>query len=220
MKRPILITIAAAILVGTSAGAANLTVDTSTGIGPGSSATCPSGCRLSVNMTSDTVKAFLVSDHPTAERTYRFTFYINPNTINMPNKSGIRIVEARKGSPGAVILLQGDLFFKDGLYKVRFSTFNDAGVIERVGQLTLNPDKNAFIEAEWQASSGASTNDGLMRIRKGTKVKERTGIDNFVNGTDGIDQVRFGYVKAGDSGIAGSFFLDDFSSFRSLEPLN
>ncbi len=215
----ILLTAACALLVCASAGAANLTVDDTKGLGPGTSATCPNGCRLQVNMTNDTVKAHVIDNSPDAERTYRFEFYIHPNEMPMPERSALRIAEVRKGNPGALVLITANLVFRNGQFKVRFSIIDDNGANVRIGQLALNPDKKALIEAEWQTSTGADDDNGLMTIRKGTKVKGRTDLDNFVNGTDGIDQIKFGYVKAGDPAIAGAFWLDDFSSFRTLEPI-
>lgn len=216
--RLILLAALTALVLSTSAGAGNLSVDMTRGSGPGTSATCPNGCRLSVNMTGDTVKAFVSDNSPSSERVYRANFYINPNNLNMPQQSSLRLMEIRKGSPAAQVYIQGDLVFRDGLYKVRFSAFDDGGAIRRAGQLTLNADKNALIEVEWSTASTANANDGLLLIRKGNKTKQIMDIDNFHNGSDGIDQIRFGYVKGGSNAITGNFFLDDFSSFRTLSP--
>ena len=218
--KPILTAAAAALLLVAGAGAANLTV-VSPGLGPGTSATCPSGCKLAVNMVGDTVKAFVESGHPESELVYRFQFFIDVNNLPMVEQSGFRILEARKTGSDARVLLQVILFFKNGVHKVRGVVFDDQGVRRRVGQFNLKASGKSLLEFEWAAASGESTNDGLLRMKKGINVKGKTDVDNYFLGDAGIDETRLGYVKGSGVNIAalvGTFYLDEFASFRTLAP--
>ena len=78
LRKPVLLAAIVALLLPVGAQAGNLTV-VSPGYGPSTSAACPTGCKLSVNFTADTVKAFVESEHPEDETVYRVQFRIDAN---------------------------------------------------------------------------------------------------------------------------------------------
>lgn len=223
MKRmtPTLLATAAAVLLflATSAGAANLTV-----VSPGldasqTSAQCPTGCKLAVNMTSDTTMAFVISQEPVGETTFRADFWIFHNNIVLPTApvKTIRIIELRKDAPAARILAFAAIYFRDGRHKINFMAHNDDNSVRPVGGYVLGLSGPNKFTLEWQAASAPGANDGLVRVTKGAEVKQITDY-NYYNGGTGVDQVRFGVVKPPEASINGTFFLDSYSSFRTLAP--
>lgn len=217
-RKTILCTLAGLFLLCASAGAATISV-VQGGLGPGTSAQCPAGCKLDVNFAGNDndVVAWVSTTHANAERTYRFSFWINPNNLPMPSGASIRVFEVRKGKPGAEVLILGGLFFRNGVHKLRLNSFNEDGSAAGAG-FDLAANKKTTIEIEWTASSAMGMNDGLIRATKGGTNVKSANHDKFLSGTDGVDETRFGFVKRGDPTIVGSYFLDDFASFRTLAP--
>ena len=207
------------VLTAHGLGAANLLVTTDAGIGPGTGAPgspCASGCGLEVNLTGDTNKAYLVSSHPSSERVFTVEFWYHPNNTLGPNKTSVVLLEARKGAPNAQVLMKVSAVFKDDRVKLRAFLQDDSGATIRAGQFDLNPTKKVPLRLEWQTASGASANDGSLSMTNlsNNKTKSVTGVDNYLGGSNGIDEVRFGYAKSGHLSTVGSFFLDDYSSSR------
>lgn len=213
----LLVLAGAALLFASSAGAGNLTV-VSPGLGPETSASCPSGCKLSVNLTGDIVKAYLISQEPNAERTFRLGFWLNMASMNLPDARPIRFLEGRKDAPGGKILFYASVYFRNGNYKINFIGRNEDNSDRPAGGFDLSAATNQAFTFEWQAATGPATNDGITRVTKGNTTKGYTDGDHYIGGTGGVDQVRFGYVAAGDAAIADNFFLDRYESFRSLAP--
>jgi len=208
------------VLTAHALGAADLQVTTVAGIGPGTGAPgspCATGCGLQIDMTGDTNKAYVVSSHPSSERVISVEFWYHPNNTLGPDKTSVVLLEARKGAPNAQVLMKVSAVFKNGRVKLRAFLQDDSGSTIRAGQFDLNPTKKVPLRLEWQAASGASANDGSLSMinLSNNKTKSVTGIDNYLGGSDGIDEIRFGYTKSGHVSIVGSFFLDDYISSRS-----
>lgn len=209
--------LAALLLCAASAGAGDVTV-TSPGVGPGTSLDCPSGCKVSLNFTGDTAAAFVVDTTPTSERTMRIEFFIDMDAMTFPVGPVVRVLEVRQSTPFARVLFFAGVYFRNGNYKINFIGFNEDGSWNPVAGYDLKPIGATVFQVEFVAASGPSTNDGVMWVIKGNKEKGVTDYDLYLGGTAGVDQVRFGSVKPVDPSLNGSFFLDDYSSFRTLAP--
>ena len=205
-----------ALFISAAAGGANLTV-TSPGVGPETSVACPTGCKLSVNLSGDLETAFVISDEPSSERTFRFGFWMDMNNLVIPPQQTVRIIEVRKDRPEGRILMIVAIYTRFGTPKINFMAYNEAGGLVPVGGFDLRASGAQRFMVNWQAASAPGANDGIVNVAKGPVLKGRTDLDIYLNGTDGVDQVRFGYVARGDASLNGSFFLDNYESYRTLE---
>lgn len=203
------------------AGAANISV-TSPGLGNETSASCPTGCKLAVELNGDTSTAFVISEDPNSERVMRTVYLINMNNMadDITPGTTARMIEFRMDEgPGLRrILAFLSVYYRNGNTKVKLMGFNEAGDTVPIGGLDLTDGSNQRLEIELVLASGPGANDGVGRLIKGNTVKEITNWDLYLGGTSGIDQVRFGVVKSPDAGSLGTYFLDSYESFRTLAP--
>ncbi len=160
-------------------------------------------------------KATFVADAtPTDEQVYRASFRIAHNDLIMTEGTGHAIFMGRMaGGAGNVVRLymrrQGDS------YKIRCRWKKDTGGTGFCGQFTFAPI-NTRLTLEWVQASDVGTFDGIVRLYKGDALKaERT---NLANAMFDIDTVRLGLPQGASATSGGSFYLDDFLSFRTLAP--
>lgn len=207
----------AALVLCSNAGAANLTV-VQPGLGAGTSAQCPNGCKLQVNFTGDTDKAFVVTQEPDGETVYRFDFFVHPNGLVIPDGTNIQLFIGRRDAPAARELFRVALTFRNGDYRIKaFANDDETGALQKAGQFRIGANVKSRFFFEWQAATGDNSNDGRFAITRLGTTKENTTIDNWFDGR-GVDRAQFGYVRGGDAAINGPMWLDEFSSFRTLAP--
>ncbi len=172
---------------------------------------------LSVIVDGSPNAVFVADTTPAAETVYRVSFRVAHNNISMDDGDVFAIFMGRQGSGVGNVLR---LFTKriGGNYKIRCRWKKDLGGTGFCGQFNFAP-VNTFMTLEFVASSGAGADDGVLRLTKGSTVQfEKTNADNdtFV-----IDTARWGLpqgVPASSSTTNGTFYLDDFASFRTLAP--
>ncbi len=172
------------------------------------------GLEILVDGGSDAT--FVADTTPLDESVYRFEFRANPNAVSLADNTGHAILMARMAGGGGNIIR---LFMRrpagSSTYKLVCRTRKDSGGTAFCGQFTFAPN-NTRIGAEWVQASGPGNNDGIFRLRKGNNVMfEKTNLGN--NDFD-IDTLRFGLPQGATSGNSGSYYLDTFSSFRTLAP--
>ena len=101
---------------------------------------------------------------------------------------------------------------KNNQYKILCRIKKTGGGTAFCGQFTFAP-VNTRVGFDYIGGDG----DGVMVLRKGnnTQFSRDDFPSDFV-----IDTVRFGMPKNGDAEATtnGSYYLDDFSSFRTLAP--
>lgn len=193
----------------------------SPGLSPETSAACPTGCKLEIDFTPGSDSSFLVSAESIGETVFRAVFWIDPNSLDMPTapRKTARFIEFRKGPPNRRLLLFGSLYIKNGTYRIDFLAEPDDDTASRIPVAGfVVPDGVSRFVVEWQAASDAGETDGLVRVTRGNNVKEVTDYDYYFGGS-GVDSVNFGLARNSDSGIDGEFYLDTYSSFRTLAPI-
>jgi hypothetical protein len=169
---------------------------------------------LEVVVDGTTSKAFVQDDSPNGEKIYRFSFYLDTNAV--ATTSGNTILFGRSSGANAANVIQ--IFLSPsprdpGLYLLSAKTLQDNGVAIRSGKVSLG-SKPSLIEFEWVAGDG-SGNGSIRMWRNGNLKASRT---NIANDSFQIDEVRLGVPKGVPSDTIGSFYLDEFQSFRSLAP--
>ncbi len=207
MSRPYVTMVGLAILLGASGalGANDLAVTTDAAIA--------GNYGLEVLADGSPNATFVADQTPADETVYRFSFRIAHNNLSMAGDTGHAISMARMGGAGNVIRLfmrrQGDA------YKIRCRWKRDAGGTGFCGQFTFAP-VNTRLTLEWQQATGDQSHDGIIRLYKGDTLKaERT---NLSNATFAIDTMRLGLPQGASPTTSGSFYIDDFLSFRTLAP--
>jgi hypothetical protein len=158
--------------------------------------------------------AFVADTTPAAETVYRAFFRGNPNGITMTVDTSHNILLARQaGGVGNIVRIS---MTRKNLsdYKLSCRVLRDGGGTYFCGQFTFSP-VNTRVTVEYVSGTAPNSGDGVVRLFKGDALQfERTDYDsNFV-----IDTVRFGLPKTADATTNGSFYLDDFQSFRTLAP--
>ncbi len=213
-KRSILVLVASLVMIfgATSAFAANsLTVNTDAAI--------VGFYGLEVLVDGSSNAAFVASTEPTDETVYRASFRIAHNNIGMDDNNVHAIFMGREVGNGNILRL----FMKriGSNYKIRCRFKRDAvagGGTGYCGQFNFAPI-NTFLTIEWAAATGPGNNDGTIKLTKGTTVQFNK--TNAPTSEYEIDTARLGVpqgVPATSSTTSGSFYLDDFSSFRTLAP--
>ncbi len=158
--------------------------------------------------------AFVADTHPTQEVAYRASFRIGHNGLSMAEGTSHAVFLGRMANGGGNVLR---LFMvrQGANYKLRCRWKRDTGGTGFCGQLTFAP-VHTRVTVEWAAATAPGADDGLVRLFKGDALKaEKTTLDND---TLVIDTARLGLPQAAAATTVGSFFLDDFASFRTLSP--
>ena len=157
------------------------------------------GLRGTVN---DTTGLFVQDDEPEDESRFRARFHFDPSGFDPGEAEGrlrTRVLIAFEENPTrrvmAVVLRR-----LGGAYSlmVRARQDDNSQVNTSFVPITAGPHR---VEFEWIRSSGASANDGQLRLwLDGTLMQTVTGLDNSISA---IDFTRLGAlsVKAGASGV-------------------
>ncbi len=157
---------------------------------------------------------FVASTEATDETVYRIQFRGNPNDIAMEEGDKVNLFMGRmQGGEGNIIRL----FMKrqGGTYKLRCRWKKNGGGTGFCGQFTFAPN-NTRIGLEWMAGDG----NGSIKLLKGNS--EQFFRDDLANDDYDIDTARLGMpqeIGGASIGIDGSYYLDDFQSFRTLAPM-
>jgi hypothetical protein len=157
----------------------------------------------------DNYSIFVTDDTPNAERQYRARVYFDPNSINMTSGNAFHILTAFKGSAAAAVRVEFRRY--GGSYQIRGRVINDNSSWSSTAWFTIS-DQSHYIEFNWMAASGASANDGKLKLW--IDGVEKASLTNIDNDTWRIDRARVGAVGGVDSGTRGSVFLDAFASSR------
>ena len=171
---------------------------------------------LAVQVDGSPNATFVADTTPLDEPVYRASFRIAHNNLAMDEGTGHAIFMGRMaGGAGNVIRLY--MRRKGDTYKIRCRWKKDSGGTGFCGQFTFAP-VNTRVTVEWQQATAPGTFDGVVRLFKGdTLLAERADLNNA---TFDIDTIRLGLPQgAHPSGTTnGSFYFDDFVSFRTLAP--
>jgi hypothetical protein len=184
-------------------------------------------CGLEVLADGTTDNRWVKDESPTNETVYRASFLINMNdfAFNGPtaakNKHLLFACTAKNGAGKNEAAIRVTLKKKTVRFVVSASSENTAGDRSRhTPGVTLEAFADCCsthrIEVEWQKASGAGTGDGIIRVRvDGGAWAERTTVKSAGQEIFGC---RLGAFTAIDSESTGSYYLDDFQSFRTLAP--
>ncbi len=170
---------------------------------------------LEVLVDGSTNGVFVAEGTATNDETvYRAEWRARHNDVTMVNNSGHQIFLGRRGGP---TLNNLRVFIKriNDEYKVTFRAKKDGSGTANCGKTTFGAGGGIRVGIEWVAASSGMTNGECRLFRNGVEVFENLALGNE---TMEVDAVRFGAPSGVAATTTGSFYLDEFSSFRTLAP--
>jgi len=172
---------------------------------------------LEVNLPGgSTNNVFVRDDSPIAESVYRAIFWLDPNSLTMAAFNRTGVINGRTAAGNlAVIRLQ--LQHNGFAYRLRAACRNNAGIF-KYSRVNGNAQKFIIIndaptevtlETRWENS-----NLGSCELSANGQTIFNNG---YNSGNNTINSIRFG-AKTPAAAMSGTFYLDEFSSFRTLAP--
>jgi len=154
---------------------------------------------------------YVQDDTPNNEAIYNVNFHFDPNSISMANMDVHTILSGQDLQSTFVAALRVELRRFAGSYQIRAGARNDNLTWTNTSFFNIS-DAEHQIEVEWDGASSAGQNDGKLKLKIDSNLLgNRTGIDND---TFRIDRVRLGAVANIDTGTRGTYYFDQFESYR------
>jgi hypothetical protein len=195
------------------------------------------GLQVNLDGANNTGDAYVVTNHPTTEGTFRFSFRIHPGTLNMNASSGFRyfiIGDIRKSTPDRNFFFIYLMKQVNGWWGVQANARQDNGAFP-AWQTPVNlcqatgatlpcsvyDGVGVELTYEWQKASAPGANDGFLKVyRDGNLARTFSNLDND---TQDVDSAWFGAIfmtGGGQNGdgtqASGAYYFDDFASYRTL----
>ncbi len=159
--------------------------------------------------------AWLLSKHPKREKDILISLLIQPHTVQIPEEFPVTLLQLIHRRKRVHVSLQLEQTAANR-FKVNLYAGGDTGDPEFVGGGTIRRNRTSLVELVWQRAlaPGAMTG-GAALIVNGKLAAQDLSLDN-----DGlrIDRVRLGALIDPLAGTTGTYYLDDFQSFRTLAP--
>ncbi|MEM9291873.1 MAG: ELWxxDGT repeat protein [Acidobacteriota bacterium] len=171
---------------------------------------------LEVVVDADNDKASLADQSPNDERTYRASFFFDPNDMVFPENKRLKIFSTRMADNKRHIEAMLRWRAATG-YQLRVKTHHE-NLIDWFGTFwhDIDPEGNE-LTIEWQQASAPGVADGVLKLRIDGVVVET--VNGIINGDlPGTDWIQMGVVGGVTPGILGSHYFDDFRSWSSLLP--
>lgn len=150
-------------------------------------------------------KAFVSSKHPSAETSFKLSFDLNVNRINLANGSAeiLRLAGSRRRGHVRLHLEQ-----EDNRYFLAVLTLGEGGGFVPVGRTVVPRGRTVRIELDWLAASASGATDGQLALSK--NGKPRVAATNLDNHASKVGTVTLGF-PSGSNG-AGSYLVDNYES--------
>ncbi len=151
-------------------------------------------------------KSFVRSDHPTGEKTFRVSFHLKVNNINLASDSAeiFRLAgSARKGHVRLILEQDGKKYWLNLVAR------GNSGKFVNLGRTRVPRTRTVRIGLDWMAASGPGAADGQMLLSKNGKVRI-TAIE-LDNDRRKIGSATLGF-PAGSAGADGTFLVDNYVS--------
>jgi hypothetical protein len=210
MKRSIqlvLVAAAALVLSAATANAASIAVN---------NAAAMNGTNFGMEVTlNDTAPAYVLDSTPNAETTYRGSFWLDPNTWDTQGIRNSHVIFSGNGQGGVAVLRVYMLFNPAGATarRVRIWCKEDNGVFAKSTNITLGPiGAEPPRKLDFEMITGPGT--GSCTLTRSGGSAPSVSLTNLDNDTWDIRTGRLGAITSVDAVSSGSYYLDEFESFR------
>ncbi len=155
----------------------------------------------------------LVDETPDGEKNYWAIYRINldPLTLALGEDIGQFVGFRSTGVPEFRVVLRRNAAPAENRLVIQARDNVAGGLVEFPEELTVPAGYN-FVNVWWR------TGDGKGQFMVSVNGAPSIGFVNLENGTGRIDEVKVGFVDGTSATTTGSYYLDDFSSFRTLAP--
>lgn len=153
--------------------------------------------------------AFVRDDSPACEKDYWATFNVRATGLSMANGTGHLMFRGREPGVPSIFLAQAVRDF-GGNQVIYVLGYHDDGSFAFPAIADFMTQNRFTIE--WHQSTGVDTNDGIIRLYKGTNlVGEVTNLDNDTFCIEFVEMGAFGGI---DATTTGEIHFDEFMSTR------
>lgn len=143
-------------------------------------------------------------------------FFFDPDNWEMLLKKRVDILQligqGGKGTHVRLLLKQ----LGNNRFELRLLARENSGRFRFVGSAEVRRNEWTLVTVLWARAGTNGLDKGLAALSTDGNLRGPKG--NFDNDQFAIDTVRLGFLKRAGAAKNGSFYLDDFSSFRSLAP--
>jgi hypothetical protein len=169
-------------------------------------------------------RAFLVDESPAAERSYRASFWFDPNGLVMAPGESLVLFEGvvPNVAAGPQRTAGFRLHLRKPLRLVAPRLVGEVVGADRVPRFTpavaiplRGPQR---VQVEWRAASAPGVDDGLLRLSLSSGRARTVSVAGVANAGHRLLTVRLGAVSEAARGTFGSFFVDGFESSRIVDP--
>ena len=157
--------------------------------------------------------AFVTDDTPDDQQRYVawFRLDVDPLSLALNEDLGLFVGYDSAGDEQFRVVLRRFLMAPELRLVVQGRDNTVGGLVEHGEQFPLTAGANQ-VSLWWRALAGRG--QALLSVNQ----TPLDGIEDLDNAASRIDSVRLGLVDGNPAATSGSFYLDDFSSFRTLAP--
>lgn len=168
---------------------------------------------LRINAFIGSPFAFVTDKSPDDESNYWAFYRVNLDGLDLAlgDDIGHLVGFDAAGVPQFRLVLRRNAAPAENRIVIQARDDTAGGLVEHGEELTLGPGFN-IVSVWWRSEPGRGQ---FLASVNGTPLG---GLDGLDNGSARIDKVQLGVVDGNPDLTIGSFYLDDFSSFRTLAP--
>jgi hypothetical protein len=175
---------------------------------------------LEVNVSSpDRTPAYVQSNHPSAEPTYRVRFFVNLRGLTLGGGDEFDLFDAYDGNDPTPPATTGNIVFRvvvrSSAGKKVLSAFvrTDGGSETQIPSEVVLADGWRMVEVDWAKASGTGLTDGHFNVW--VDGVQKANITVLGNASYVVNYARLGAVGGVDASTSGTLTLDDFASQRT-----
>ncbi len=160
-------------------------------------------------------RAWLLSRHDQPESGVRVFFFFDPDNWEMVLKARAEILRfyARGNRHHLSLVLRRA---GEGLFRLGLVVRGNRGRYEPIGSGLVMSGEANFVEIEWQAASSPAGSDGSAALWINGELEANE--PSIANGQLDVRAIQVGLVGGNVGATRGSFYFDEFESFRTLAP--
>lgn len=160
-------------------------------------------------------RAWVESRHPDREREVFVSFFFDPNNWEMLARGRVdvlRFTAQGRRHHLRLVLQRG----ATGQLRLGLFVRGNRGRYQAIGGGPVIAGQENLIEVAWQAASSRNGQDGSATLWINGELEASE--PSLANGRLDVRSIQMGLVGGNTHATRGSFFLDDYSSFRTLAP--